>query len=106
MLGRGFESLAVIIDSFLEDAPKLMAELSRSIESNDISGARRAAHSLKSNGTDFGSAQFSDLCKEMEASARSGTLTGAKELYESILGEYKRLEAELKDIRQKGTFGN
>jgi hypothetical protein len=42
----------------------------------------------------------------METDARSGTLNGAKELYAQIFAEYKKLENELKTIRQKGNLSN
>ena len=102
MLGGGFENLAVLIDSFLEDAPKLLAELKSSLDKSDAVGARRAAHSLKSNGADFGATAFSDVCREMEEIARSGALDGAPDLLAQIQDHYHRFESELKMIKQNG----
>ncbi len=72
MLGGEFSNLVQIIDSFLEDAPNLLAELDQSISRGDAGGVRRVAHGLKSNGADFGASRFSALCKELEAIGKSG----------------------------------
>ena len=53
-LGGEFSNLVLLIDSFLEDAPHLLAELDQFIKSGDAGGVRRIAHGLKSNGADFG----------------------------------------------------
>jgi HPt (histidine-containing phosphotransfer) domain-containing protein len=66
VLGGEFEYLAELIDSFLEDGPQLLAELNQYVQAGDAAGVRRVAHSLKSNGADFGATTFSSLCKELE----------------------------------------
>ena len=72
MLGGEFGNLAQLIDSFLEDAPKLLAELDKYIAGSDAGGVRRVAHGLKSNGADFGAMRFSAFCKELEAYGEIG----------------------------------
>ena len=72
MLGGEFVYLEELIDSFLEDAPQLLAELDQFVEGGDSAGVRRVAHSLKSNGADFGATTFSNLCKELEMVGKSG----------------------------------
>jgi HPt (histidine-containing phosphotransfer) domain-containing protein len=62
---------------------------------------RRIAHSLKSNGADFGAVAFSDLCKELEMKAKSSELDGAANLSAQIVDEYKKVESALKVIRRE-----
>ena len=45
MLGGEFSNLVQLIDSFLEDAPELLAELDRSSRRSDAGEVRRVAHS-------------------------------------------------------------
>ncbi len=90
------------MNSFLEDAPKLLAELDLSISGNNAGEVRRVAHGLKSNGADFGAKRFSALCKELEALGKSGTLDGARNLYSQITGEYEQVASALAGIRQAG----
>ena len=94
-----------LIDSFLEDAPHLLAELDQYIKRGDSGGVRRIAHGLKSNGVDFGAMQFSALCKELEAIGKSGALEGAGNVFSSIVTEYERAASALAGIRQAGKIG-
>jgi CheY-like chemotaxis protein len=87
--------LAELIDTFLADAPRLLADLRRSLERGDAAGVCLAAHSLKSNGAAFGAQAFSDLCKEMEAAGKAGALDGADHLLTQVEAEYERVKTAL-----------
>jgi signal transduction histidine kinase/CheY-like chemotaxis protein len=102
VVGGEFEFLNELIDSFLEDAPQLLAELETYITEGDASGVRRIAHSLKSNGADFGAGRFSDLCKELEMIGKSGELDGAAELGSQIVAEYQQVKLALEAVLQAG----
>ena len=106
LLGGEFVYLAELIDSFLQDAPELLAELNRFVAAEDASGVRRVAHSLKSNGVDFGAAYFSDLCKELEMLGRAGNLNGAGELAAQIEVEYAKVAAALAAVKSAGQLGS
>jgi HPt (histidine-containing phosphotransfer) domain-containing protein len=103
-LGGDFSFLVELIDTFLEDAPNLLYDLDQFIDIQDSNGVRRVAHSLKSNGADFGGFAFSNLCKELEMMAKSGSLQGSKDIYNQIVAEYNKLEMSLKDIKQAGSI--
>jgi CheY-like chemotaxis protein len=102
MLGGEFRYLLELIDSFLEDAPELLNELDGYVWKGDSGGVRRIAHSLKSNGADFGADRFSQLCKELEEMGRLGEMGGVPEMTAQISDEYKRVEAALKAMRREG----
>jgi HPt (histidine-containing phosphotransfer) domain-containing protein len=102
MLGGEFAYLQELIDSFLEDAPQLLAELSQFIEEGNAAGVHRVAHSLKSNGADFGAATFSNLSKDLEMMAKSGEIDRVAELSAQILAEYGKVEGALKAVRRAG----
>jgi signal transduction histidine kinase/DNA-binding response OmpR family regulator/HPt (histidine-containing phosphotransfer) domain-containing protein/PAS domain-containing protein len=104
IVGGEFDFLAELIDSFLEDAPKLLAELEQFIAAGDSSGVRRVAHSLKSNGADFGATTFSNLCKELEMKARSDVLDGAGDLAAQIVAEYSNVKVALAAVRRDGSI--
>jgi signal transduction histidine kinase/DNA-binding response OmpR family regulator/HPt (histidine-containing phosphotransfer) domain-containing protein/PAS domain-containing protein len=106
MLGGKFVYLVELIDSFLEDAPQLLAELNQCIEDGDSAGVRRVAHSLKSNGADFGATTFSNLCKKLEMMGRSGAIGGAADLAARIIAEYGKVEAALAAVRREGSIPN
>jgi PAS domain S-box-containing protein len=95
--GNGF--VAEVIDTFLSDAPALVATLRTTYEQGHADGLRRAAHTLKSNGQTFGAGRFSKLCRELELRARSDELDGAAELVDRIEREYAALEQTLAALR-------
>ena len=99
----GDEFLAEVIDTFLGDAPALLATLRTSRERADAEELRRAAHSLKSNGQTFGATTFSELCRELEERAKRADLDGADELVDRIDDAYRALEDALVALRVPGS---
>jgi PAS domain S-box-containing protein len=95
----GPDFLAEVIDTFLNDAPALVATLRTTYEEGDAEALRRAAHTLKSNGQTFGAGAFSELCRELELRARSETADGTAELVDRIEREYPALESTLIALR-------
>jgi CheY-like chemotaxis protein len=100
-LGGDAANLRIIIDSFLADGPSLLDELDRYVEAGDAAGVRRAAHSLKSNGADFGATTFAGRCKELELIGKSGELQGAAGLAAEIRAEYHGVAAALAAVRER-----
>ena len=95
--GEGF--LAEVIDTFLIDAPALVATLRTTYNEGDTEGLRRTAHTLKSNGQIFGAGRFSELCRELEERARRGELDGSANVLDRIEREYAALEKTLAALR-------
>ena len=104
VVGGEFDYLVELIDSFLEEAPRLLAELNQAVEDGDAAGVRRAAHSLKSNGADFGASTFFNLCKELEMMGKSGVLDHAADLSAQIAAEYDKVETALEKVRREGSI--
>ena len=95
----GDDFLDEVIDTFLADAPTLIATLGASLAAQDADELRRAAHTLKSNGATLGAAGFSELCRALEQRAKSGRLEDASELVGRIEQEYRALEEALAALR-------
>ncbi|MGW8249986.1 MAG: Hpt domain-containing protein, partial [Anaerolineales bacterium] len=72
------------------------------VKSGDAEGARRIAHSLKSNAMDFGAQEFAEMCKELEMLGKSGALDGAGDLTTKIMAEYEKVAAALDIVRRTG----
>jgi CheY-like chemotaxis protein len=102
VLGDDFAFLAELIESFLEDAPQLLAEMQQYLEQGEASGVMRIAHSLKSNGADFGAMTLSALCKELEHLTKADRLDGADVLVAQIQAEFLGVMAALTAIREQG----
>lgn len=70
----GEEFINELIDTFLDDAPKLAKEIH---DAQDADSFRRAAHSLKSNAATFGATRLAELAKGLEMLGRENRLTDA-----------------------------
>ena len=80
MMGEdGAEVVAELISIFLEDTPNLLADLQQAVAQEDAKALNQAAHTFKSNSATFGAITLSDMCKELEAMGRAGTIKGAAE---------------------------
>jgi PAS domain S-box-containing protein len=97
----GDDFIAEVIDTFLADAPTLLETLRRCLGKDDAEELRRAAHTLKSNGSTLGAGAFSELCRELEQRAKAGQLAGASELVTGIEQTYRALEEALAPLASK-----
>jgi HPt (histidine-containing phosphotransfer) domain-containing protein len=89
------EFVAILLETFANDAPGLLDELRSGLEAGDTDSVRRAAHTLKSNAATFGATVLAEMCGELEASARSGDLTDGKARLADIESTYARVETQL-----------
>jgi len=98
----GEEFVTELVELFLEDAPAQLEALRDALERGDAETARRAAHTLKSNGATFGADGFSESCRLLEESAKVGELAGAGALLTRIESEYEGVAAALA-VHAQGT---
>jgi len=91
-----------LVETFLEDAATQMASLHGAVECGDADAARRAAHTLKSNGATFGAQPFAELCRELENLGREGQLDAAPELLGRADEEWERVREALVAARRGG----
>ncbi len=73
-MGGDNEVVKELIQAFLEEVPKQLAEGRAAIGKSDLPTAQRSYHTIKSTAATFGAAQLSALCKEMEAGAKGGKM--------------------------------
>lgn len=73
--------LAELIELYLEDAGTRVRILKDAGAGGDLEAASRAAHALKSASANIGALRFSEMCREIEASANSG---GSDELADLV----------------------
>jgi histidine phosphotransfer protein HptB len=93
----GADFVGELIDTFLEEAPGMLAELRRAAAAAEAEAFRRAAHSLKSNANTFGALTLGALARELElggldAGKAADALTRLDE-------EYQRAAAALAGLR-------
>ena len=96
MLGEDARQLlSEVIDSYLEEAPQLLAAMKAAIDSGDGAALRLAAHTLKSSSATIGATRFSSLCKELEALGKRGSTSASPAWEQQLQQEYENVKRAL-----------
>ena len=98
-LGGDTEFLAELLEAFYDDSPRQLAAMQAALATGNAEDLRRAAHSLKSNSAEFGGMALSNLCRDLEAMSKAGTLDGAAELVAQAEAEYEKVRVALEVVR-------
>jgi CheY-like chemotaxis protein/HPt (histidine-containing phosphotransfer) domain-containing protein len=93
--------VADLVDTFLREAPVLVAGLKTARQSGDAEEGRRAAHTLKSNARTFGAAGLANLRQELENTAKRQVMSEAAGLVTNIDDEYARVASALATAREE-----
>jgi histidine phosphotransfer protein HptB len=94
----GAEFAAELVDTFVEEASGMLAELRDARAENHAERFRRAAHSLKSNGNTFGAVKLAALARALELKGLDANpALDAHELSE-LEAEYARATVALKAL--------
>ena len=95
----GTEFVRELIDTFLAEAPSMLATLDRALAARNADEFRRAAHSLKSNSNTFGALALGALARELELSGIDPVLADSAKPLEALRREYARVAAALTELR-------
>ena len=98
-LVSGADFIGELVDTFLEDGPKLMGELKAALKKGDAETFRRAAHSLKSNGATFGAGRLAELARELEMIGKEGRLAETGDRIQTLEQTFALVAEELKGLR-------
>lgn len=88
------ESLAEIVESYLEDTPEKIIEMRECLGQDNYETVSRLAHSLKSSSGIFGARYMIALCLDLERAAGLQE-TGCEAKIEAVQVAYNSLSAEL-----------
>jgi signal transduction histidine kinase/CheY-like chemotaxis protein/HPt (histidine-containing phosphotransfer) domain-containing protein len=94
-VGDDEEFLAELVETFLEDAPQMLADMRQAAESGDAPGLRLHAHSLKSNSAEFGAMSLSALSKQLEMMGKDNQLDGALPLVDQADAAFEAVKPAL-----------
>ena len=93
--GGDADFVAELIEQFVADAPSLATAAREGMEAGDLVTARRAAHTLKTNAATFGAHRLVEICRDLEAAAKRGSLDDARPLVDAMISE---LDAALQAV--------
>jgi len=101
MVGGDPDFVDELVDTFLGDAPQLLAELRAAVATGIAADAVRPAHTLKGTAGTIGARAVEATSRSIEEAARAGSVDGL----EAQVGELERalgnLEAALIDARAR-----
>ncbi len=95
----GADFIDELVDTFLEDAPRLVNEMKSALRTNDAEAFRRAAHSLKSNSATFGADHLSALARDMEMMGKDRRLPESESSLQTLEQTLQAVDAELRGLR-------
>ena len=90
------EFAAELVTTYLDDSPKLVADMRQALAEGSAPNFQRAAHSLKSNSASLGALGLSAQAKALEMLGRSGQLDGAAEKLDELAAGYAEVESALR----------
>lgn len=89
-------SLAMVLELYLEDAPRLVGAIAQAAAQPDFEALRFSAHSLKSSSGTLGAQRLASLCQRLEMQARSGDSNNLVVLSQQVKATYQETLAALK----------
>jgi HPt (histidine-containing phosphotransfer) domain-containing protein len=92
---EGDDLLAELIDIFMAETPRQMAQLERALATGDSSTATRVAHTLKGTAGVFGAFVMEALAAHMEHAARRGSIAKTAAICPQLRAEIDRVTAAL-----------
>jgi len=100
--------LTELIDTFLDNAPRLLTKADQALSLNEPSGLAQTAHTLKGSCSNFGAKPLEELCLQLESLARSpdylespNAKSQAGQLLNAIRDELERVRIALEEYRKK-----
>ncbi|MEH0167896.1 Hpt domain-containing protein [Paucibacter sp. JuS9] len=91
----GADFVIELVDTFLDEAPQLLAQMRSARAAGEADNFRRAAHSLKSNGSTFGALAFAAQARSLELSQLAQVEEGALAALEQ---QFQQAAARLREL--------
>jgi len=94
----GADFVRELVDTFLEEAPRMLEELRSAAAEGRADAFRRAAHSLKSNANTFGALTLGQLARELELGGLAPIRSAAAAPIDAAASEYARVSQALEEL--------
>jgi HPt (histidine-containing phosphotransfer) domain-containing protein len=89
--------LPKIIETFLETSSQTIQKAKQSLAAQNVAELQQSAHSLKGSAANLGANRLVDLCGQLEARCRSGSLESAPSLLDSIEEQLAQVREDLSE---------
>lgn len=95
--------LHTVITKYIEEAPRLLAEIQRAASTGDMEGLFKNAHYLKSSSANLGAVKLVELCKTLESIGRNNAVIEDATLLTGLESEINVVSVALTALLQEGT---
>jgi HPt (histidine-containing phosphotransfer) domain-containing protein len=96
----GADFVGELVETFLTEAPGMLAELRRALNAGDAERFRRVAHSLKSNSNTFGAGTLATMARNLELGGLGVAGAADGEALSALAAEYERVAKELAELKR------
>jgi HPt (histidine-containing phosphotransfer) domain-containing protein len=95
----GADFVGELVDTFLGEAPAMLADLRSAFAAGDADRFRRAAHSLKSNSNTFGALSLGTMARELELGGLGPVQATNGAPLAALAQEYARVAQALGELK-------
>ena len=95
----GGEFLRELIDIFLADTPKRIAEIEQALAAGNTEKLTRAAHSIKGSSGNFGAMQLTTLARDLEEQGKAGDIAAVRVSLPALQAEFARVQPVLEQLK-------
>jgi two-component system, sensor histidine kinase and response regulator len=99
-LGDSGDVLKEVIGIYFTEAPPHIDGIRNAIAAGDAKMLRAEAHALRSSSGNVGATRVVEICAELEAIGRNGSVSKAADLLLDLENEYRRAEVVLREMQQ------
>jgi HPt (histidine-containing phosphotransfer) domain-containing protein len=96
--GDGGEFLKEIVGIYIEDTPKRIDELKKTLAAADVAGFARAAHTIKGSSSNVGAQALRAVAEHLEKAARSEGLGAVAPMVGDCEAQFALAAAELRKL--------
>jgi response regulator RpfG family c-di-GMP phosphodiesterase len=89
------ETLQMIVESFVEESPKTIAEIAFSLNSGDCTAAGAKSHALKGGASYIGAQRIQSIAFAMENAGKAGDLAGSEQLFPKMKTEFELFKKKI-----------
>jgi CheY-like chemotaxis protein/HPt (histidine-containing phosphotransfer) domain-containing protein len=104
-LGGDPQLLSKLITVFLDDYPRVLARIQRSVSAGRAEAFRQATHAFKGSISNFGPSRAYDAARELESKGKTRTLRGAARALATLKTEMRPFAESLKAMRKTQAAG-
>lgn len=90
--------VAELVDTFMQEAPRMLDDLRRARDAADAELFRRAAHTLKSNSATFGAMELMGMARAMELSGLVADAASDHSAIAELEAAWRRAAAALQEM--------